>query len=347
VSRVGPVGRLSRAVDHAVRWRLGLIPVAADAPMAAPEGGVEAFWEASRVCAPVRLAATALPRRRAWGTARLVDLRGPSAGPGDHPGSRELHGRVAVHPDPRAPAVLLLHGYAAPNPFYEDYQMRLLLRRGLTAARLELPFHMHRRVPGRAAGSGFFGVDPAHTCAVFRQATEDAAAVVGWLRAEVSPAVGALGFSLGGLVGCLLGATVELDSLVSVTPPCDLAELTLERSPSRVRRELGVLNGGGGPWGSDAAAARAALETALGPVTPRKLRPRTPGDRITLIAAEHDLIVGDRPVRRLAADWGAECWAYGHGHVTVMTARGLSSRIRERLTRDLVPGASTSGAVAG
>jgi dienelactone hydrolase len=347
MTRVGPVGRLSRTVDHAVRWRLGLIPMASAAEATAPEGGVEAFWEASRVGEPAPVTAAPLARRRAWGTTRLVDLRGSSAGPGHHAGARELFGRVAIHPSPGAPVVLLLHGYAAPNPFYEDYQMRLLLRRGMSAARLELPFHMRRRVPGRGAGSGFFSSNPAHTCAVFRQATEDAAALVAWLRQEVSPSVGVLGFSLGGLVGCLLAARVGVESLVSVTPPCDLAELTLERSPARVRRELGVVPGGGGPWGDDAVAARAALEAVLAPVTPRLLRPRTLGDRITLIAAEHDLIVGDRPVRELAESWGAECWAYGHGHVTVMTARGLSSRIRERLGRDLTLGPSPSGRGVG
>ena len=110
-------------------------------------------------------------------------------------------GRVAIHPRPGAPVVLLLHGYAAPSPVYEEHQMRLLLRRGLSAARIELPFHMHRRTPRHGAGHGFFSTDPAHTCAVLRQATEDAAAVVAWLRSELTPAVGALGR---GLVSCPL-----------------------------------------------------------------------------------------------------------------------------------------------
>jgi dienelactone hydrolase len=347
VNRVGPVGRLSRTVDHAVRWRLGLIAVHEGPVAPAPHDGVEAFWAASRMLDPVPVTGRPMAQRKGWGTARLVDISGTSSGPGDHPGSRSFSGRVALHPDPGAPVVLLLHGYAAPGPIYEDHHMRLLLRRGLSAARIDLPFHLSRRIPGRGAGYGFFGSDPAHTCAVLRQAAEDAAAVVAWLRREVTPAVGVLGFSLGGLVGCLLAAHARLDSLVAVTPPCDLAELTLERSPVRLRRELGVVAGGGGPWGSDAVAARAALDLAMAPVIPRLLTPRTPADRITLVAAEHDLIVGDAPVRELAAAWGAQCWAYGHGHVTVMTARGLTARIHDRLRGDLAVGPAGSGAIAG
>jgi dienelactone hydrolase len=346
-SRIGLVGRLSLTVDHAIRWRLGFIPVT-PAPPASPgapfDGDVEPFWQASRVEAPAPVTAVAVPARGAVRGARVLDLIAPSAGPGEHPGSRQLIGRVAVHPRPGAPAVLLLHGYAALTPAYEEHHMRLLLRRGLSAARIDLPFHLRRRVPGRSAGSGFFGSDPAHTRAVLRQATEDAAAVVAWLRRELSPSVGVLGFSLGGLVACLLGARVDLESLVAVTPPCDLAELTLVRSPARLRRELGIVPGGGGPWDGDPAAARAALGRALAPVTPRLLGLRTPGDRVTLVAARHDLIVGETPVRELAAAWGSECWGYGHGHVTVMGARGLAARIRDRLCHDLGASAAVPGA---
>ena len=346
MQRIGPVGRLSQTVDHAVRWRLGRIGVHSG-PAVEARTAVEDFWAASTVLDPAPVRALPAMRRRGRRAGNLLDLTAPSSGPCDLPDGGRVLGRVAIHPRPGAPVVLLLHGYAAPSPVYEEHQMRLLLRRGLSAARIELPFHMHRRSPRHGAGHGFFSTDPAHTCAVLRQATEDAAAVVAWLRSELTPAVGALGFSLGGLVGCLLAAHVGLESLVSVTPPCDLAELTLERSPARLRRELGVRPGGGGPWGADAVAARAALETAMAPVTPRLLTPRTPGDRITLVSADHDLIVGDAPVRALAAAWGTECWSYGHGHVTVMTARGISARIHERLCRDLAVVPAGSRAVAG
>ncbi|HEX6493079.1 MAG TPA: hypothetical protein VF112_06175 [Candidatus Dormibacteraeota bacterium] len=347
MQRIGPVGRLSRGVDHAVRWRLGRIGVHSGPGPLASHDGVEAFWAASRVLDPAPVTAHPARRRRGRNGGHVLDIVAPSSGPCERPDGGRVLGRVTIHPRPGAPVVLLLHGYAAPSPVYEEYQTRLLLRRGLSAARIELPFHMHRRTPRHGAGHGFFGSEPAHTCAVLRQATEDAAAVVAWLRRELTPAVGALGFSLGGLVGCLLASHVALESLVAVTPPCDLADLTLERSPARLRRQLGVRAGGGGPWGIDAVAARAVLDRLMAPVTPRLLVPRTAGERVTLISADHDLIVGDAPVRALADAWGTECWSYGHGHVTVMTARGITARIHERLCRDLAVAPAPSGAVAG
>jgi alpha-beta hydrolase superfamily lysophospholipase len=248
-----------------------------------------------------------------------------------------LRARAYLHPTapPGTPLVLLLHGYAAVAPIYEDNQARRLLRRGLHAARLELPFHLGRRPAGAGAGAGFFSSDPYRTAATLRQATEDAAAVVAWTRAEVGGPVGVLGFSLGGLVACLLAATVPLDSVVAVTPPCDMTELMLRRSPARIRRRLGLLDGRGGPWGDDLSSAGALLSTAMAPVTPHLLTPLTPAERITLVVADNDGIVGARAVRALAGAWGAQLLAYPHGHVTVMTARGITTRLHRQLDTDL------------
>jgi len=327
----GLVGRLA---DAAVRWRLGLIAyhdVAALEPQAA-----EDFWSASHVADPAPLCATPVPPGWVRG-ARALDLRGPSAGPGDHEGARVLRARAYLNPAaaPGAPLVLLLHGYAAAVPTYEEHHARLLLRRGLHAARLDLPHHLRRRPPGWGAGAGFFSSDPHRTAAILRQATEDAAAVVAWARDTVGCPVAVLGFSLGGLVACLLAAAAPLDSMVAVTPPCDLADVVLRRSPLRIRKRLGLVDGGGGPWGADLAAAHDALAQAMAPVTPHLLAPHTPGDRITLVAADNDGIVGAAAVRALASAWGTRLISYPHGHVTVMAARGITARLHDRLADDL------------
>ena len=320
--------RVARAIDSAVRWRLGLIEMTGPISAQPEPVDVAGFWRDSRVDHPAAIRATLL---RADRRCRLVDLEGDSSGPGQHAGSRRFRGRAALHPEGSDTTVLLLHGFAAPGPFYENHHARLLLRRGVNAARLELPFHMSRRVPGRGPGGGFFSADPAHTRAVLRQATEDAAAVVAWARREVGPRVVVLGFSLGGLVGCLLAATVPVDAVVAVTPPCELADTVLERSPRRTRERLGLLDDGGGPWGADADAARAHLEAALAPVTPARLRPVTPPGRIAVIAADQDQIVGRDPVHRLSRAWGCELWEYRQGHITVMTARGITARLHDRV----------------
>jgi dienelactone hydrolase len=341
--------RFYRAVDTTVRWRLGSLIAGAGSGQDPGEtaGGTlfppadpAQFWAQSRVHNPARLHRRELPVR-GRSMQRIVELVGPSQGPGSHHGSGRLRARVAVHnAGEDAPLVLLLHGYAAPVPYYEDHHMRLLLRRGVSAARLDLPFHMTRRVPGRGAGHGFFSLDPAHSCAVLRQGVEDAAAVIAWARREVTPNVAVLGFSLGGLVGCLCAALLELDALVAVTPPCDLPTIVAEHSSARVRRILSPL------WETDRDVARSGLAAAMAPVVPRNLTPVTAPDRITLIAAAEDQIVGRAPVHELAAAWGVECWDYPQGHVTVMSSRGISARIHDQLLRRL-SGEAVVPALAG
>jgi hypothetical protein len=341
--------RLSRAVDGAVLWRLGLIAVASTSTDGGGIADPASFWAASRVEDPAPLTARLVRAPSPW--ARLIpraarptfiDLYGPSQGPGEHWGATNLRARLALHPDPGAPFVLVLHGYAVPAPWYEERQMQLLTRKGFSVGRLDMPFHLSRRIPRHAPGSGFFSTDPERTLAVISQAAEDAAAVMAWVRDELGVPVGVHGVSLGGLVGGLLAATVPLQSAILITPPCDLAEIMLELAPLRLRRELDLLDGRGGPWGVDAAAARAHLNERLGPVTLRRLAPRTSPERIVVVVADHDRIVGAGPVREMAEAWGVDMWQYGLGHVTLIAARGLQARVHSRLAHDL----GASGAVA-
>lgn len=325
-------GRTLAAIDAAILWRIGLVRPSPSRGTAPPPAEPTAFWAESRAATPVPLEV----RRR--GTSengvRVLDLSGDSGGPGGHPGSRRFAGRARIRSSAfEAPLVLLLHGYAAPLPTYEDWHAWRLLRRGAHAARIDLPFHLSRRVPGQRSGDGFFSTDLDHDRVVFRQAVEDAASVVAWARREVTSRVAVLGFSLGGLVACLLAAVVPLDAVVAVTPPCDLADTMLERCPGRIRRQLGLVGGSGGPWGADAAAARGVLDSALAPVTPRLLHPVTDPARTTVVCAEYDGIVGAGPVRQLAAAWGAELLEYRQGHISVMSARGISRRLHDRLLR--------------
>lgn len=337
--------KVARAVDGAVLVRLGLIGVAEEdeAEVVAPAGPDE-FWRDVRLGGGAELLERAIPRLSVGpGLPSLRDLRpevveltGPSHGPGTHWGARRLRARVVLHPDPGAPLVLCLHGYAVPAPWYEERTMRQLLRRGMSAARLELPFHLTRRIPGRPPGSGFFSSDTAQTLAVLRQAVEDSAAVLDWGRRRGTRALGVHGISLGGLVGGLVAALAPLDSAVLVTPPCELAHLVLETAPLRLRRALGLVDGRGGRWAADAAGAAARLEVLLAPATLRRLVPRTDPARIVVVVADHDNIVGAEPVRELARQWDAELWAYRHGHVTLLAARGLAGRLHQRLAHDLV-----------
>ena len=227
--------------------------------------------------------------------------------------------------------VILVHGFAIPFTGYDRWQAWRLRRQGAHTARIDLPFHLRRRVPGKDSGAEFFSIDLERMRAVVKQSVEDVAALVAWARRDVTPHVAVLGVSLGGLVSALLAALVELDVLVAVAPLADPAESFTERPPGLIQRRMGMLGNGEDFWGRDSQAARHTIEAGLAPITPRNFAPATPGGRISIVRPTRDLIVGPGPMAQLAGAWGAELWDYPHGHITVMNARGMSARIRARL----------------
>jgi alpha-beta hydrolase superfamily lysophospholipase len=270
-----------------------------------------------------------------WEHRHATELRleGPSDGPGGHPGAAKLVATAHVTrglPDD-APMVLLVHGYAVPMPLLDALVARTLRAQGAHSMRIDLPFHLRRRLPGHSSGDGFFGTDPARIRATVRQSVEDAAALVAWARANVTPTVAVMGVSLGGLVSTLLAAQVPLDSVMGVAPLCDPPLTFLEHMPGRLARRLGLNATSGGAWGADRSEARAMLDAALAPLVPRNFVPRTPPENITLVRPQLDIIVGPQPIADLAAAWGAELWDYPYGHITVMNAPGVGARIRDRL----------------
>lgn len=336
--------RAHRGVDSAVLWRLGALRYdRAAIGMREPVNPGD-FWAESRVHQPAPVSV-----RGAWNHLRSRELRleGPSQGPGDHPGASKLVATAHLTPGlpPDAPMVLLVHGYAVPVPFWDAYQARTLRRRGVHTMRIDLPFHLRRRVPGHTSGDGYFGTDPARIRATVRQSVEDVAALVAWARSEVTPTVAAMGVSLGGLIVSLLATQVALDSVVAVAPLCDPPATFLEHMPPNLARRLGISRTSGGAWGADRAAARELLDSTLAPLVLRNLPLRTPRENFTLVRPELDLIVGSEPIAGLAAAWGVEMWDYPFGHITVMNAPGINRRIHDRLL-DIGRGAGHPGVVA-
>jgi len=322
--------RAFRGIDSAVRWRLGAMRYEMAGGQVRDPASPQEFWDGSRVHDPAPVAATAEWEHR---KSREFRLEGPSSGPGDHPGSRKLIATAHLNPSaaPDAPLILIVHGYAVPLPFWDALMGRRLRARGAHTILIDLPFHLRRRVPGRNSGDGFFGADPARIRATVQQSVEDAAALVEWAREHVTPTVGVMGVSLGGLIASLLAAQVRLDCAVAGAPLCDPPSTFLENMPHNLARRLGLTATSGGAWGEDRAQARAMLDASLAPLVPRYLVPRTSPENITLVRPELDLIVGPQPIADLAAAWGVEMWDYRQGHITVMNAPGIGSRIRDRL----------------
>ena len=323
-------GRAHRAVDAAVLRRLGALSYDTAGMREREPISPSRFWEASRVRDPADVRVTG-----EWvhGRSRQLRIEAASTGPGQHPGSRKLIATAHLNlaPAPDAPMILVVHGYAVPLPIWDSVQALRLRARGAHTMLIDLPFHLRRRVPGRNSGDGFFGTDPARILATLQQSVEDAAALVAWARRDVSPTVAVMGVSLGGLVVSLLATQVPLDCVVAVAPLCDPPATFFENMPRNLAQRIGLDGSGGGVWGDNRDTARAMLDAALAPVVPRNLAPRTAAANITLVRPEHDRIVGAQPITDLGRAWGAEVWDYPHGHITVMNARGIGARIRDRL----------------
>ncbi len=327
------IGTVSMLLDRMVHLRLTTVEVSRPAVIDRSPSDAVQFWQESTVRQPRVVRVT-----REWESLegprwRELELEGDSEGPGTHWGSRRLIATAHVRRTPEpAPFVLLLHGYAVPQTTYDRWLARQMRLRGAHTARLDLPYHLRRTLPGARSGDGYFSIDPAHIRAVVRQSVEDAAAVIAWARAEISPTVAVVGVSLGGLIATLLAALVDLDRVVAVAPFCDPAATFSLRPPVPSLRHLGMLGDDEASWGPDRASAGRMLHETLAPLIARNLTPQTPGDRITLVRAMQDLVVGPDPVTELAEAWHTELWTYPHGHITVMSAGGIARRITERAT---------------
>ena len=339
------IGTVSLVLDRMVHVRLTAVGISRPGVIDRTPADPAHLWQDSRVLDPRPLRVN-----RSWESLdgpkwRELELEGESEGPGGHWGSRRFlstaHIRRMSGP---APFVLLLHGYAVPQTTYDRWLARQMRQRGAHTARLDLPYHLRRTLPGQRSGDGYFSLDPAHIRAVVRQSVEDAAAIIAWARAEVSPHVSVVGVSLGGLIATLLAAQLDLDRVIAVAPFCDPATTLSQRPPTPSLRHLGMIGDDTQSWGPDRDAAGRFLHSTLAPLVARHFSPRTPGDRITLVRAMQDLVVGADPVTELAEAWQTELWTYPHGHMTVMSASGIARRIADTAT-SLPPEAGFSVAV--
>ncbi len=333
-SRERLIGTVSLILDRMVHVRLTAVGIARPGEIDRTPAEPTAFWEQSRVGnpRPIRV-------NREWESLegpkwRELELEGDSAGPGGHWGSRHLVATAHIRRSPEpAPFVLMLHGYAVPQTTYDRWLAKQMRLRGAHTARLDLPYHLRRTLPAQRSGDGYFSMDPAHIRAVVRQSVEDAAAIVAWAKAEITPHVVVMGVSLGGLIATQLAAQLDLDQVIAVAPFCDPATTLSQRPPTPSLRHLGMIGEHAVSWGRDRETAGRILQSTLAPLVVRNLTPpRTPGDRITLVRAMQDLVVGADPVTELAEMWRTELWTYPHGHMTVMSAHGIARRIVERAT---------------
>jgi pimeloyl-ACP methyl ester carboxylesterase len=223
--------------------------------------------------------------------------------------------RLFRHAEQRRPTLILVHGYLSGHHAIEEraWPIAALNRRGLDVALFVLPFHGLR-------GSGrrplFPGSDPRFTIEGFRQAIFDLGALVRHLRAQGAPHVGAMGMSLGGYTTALAATTLpDLDFAVPFVPLASIADFA---------RDNGRLVG----TPEERIEQHRLLEEAHRVVSPFGRPPRTPRERLLVLAGERDRVTPIRHAERIAAHFEAPLVRFSGGHILQV---GRSDGFREVL----------------
>ena len=265
---------------------------------------------------------------RALPGGRVHDLTWPSGYVAHHPEERTsfarwreneiVHVRLFAH-ERAAPTIVFVHGYRG-GPFHLEervWPVSRLYSLGFDVALFTLPFHgLRSPTPWRISPLFPSNREIARTNEGLGQSIRDLRGLLAWLRRRGAPRVGVAGMSLGGYVAALL-ATVDptLDFLVPFIPLADFADAFVDHQALRnesVPLQLVV-----------------AAYRSLALCSPLARRPRLPGDRILVIAGEHDRITGLPHAQSLAAHFGAPIATFPGAHV-LQIGRGHALRALER-----------------
>lgn len=157
--------------------------------------------------------------------------------------NRTAHAWTLRHPGGPRPWVVCVHGIRMGSPrldialFQPDYLYREL---GLNLAFPVLPIHGPRRI-GPVSGDRILAGDVMDTLHAGAQTIWDIRRLVSWLRlpGQDAPAVGALGYSLGGYAAALLaGFEPDLDCVIVGNPAVDPSHLFWRDALSLATRYL-------------------------------------------------------------------------------------------------------------
>ena len=187
-----------------------------------------------------------------------------------------------------------------------------LLARGVGALVLENAFYGARRPPNQL-GPAVRSVSDLHLmgAATFQEGR----VLLRWLREERRvPLVGVTGFSMGGQLAAMVGASVSF--------PCAVVPMAATCSPDSVLRD-GVLRHVA-HWaalagrGEDEQAARAALCAHLSRFSVTSLPAPAVPEAAIVVGTAGDGVVPPSEMRRIASHWGAELRWLDAGHVSAV-----------------------------
>jgi hypothetical protein len=268
---------------------------------------------------PLRLARLEGGRTPTLGYERLSFTSGYAPHPGEpgrerwlgYAANRTAHAWVLRHRGRPRPWLVCIPGYRMGTPMvdFTGFRARWLHRRlGLNVAIPVLPLHGPRRA-GRRSGDGYFSGDFVDTVHAQAQGLWDARRLVGWLRDNEAPRIGAYGVSLGGYTTALLAAMEpDLACVVAGIPAADFARLVRSHVPEVVFRAADRLG-----------FSFERIERLLRVVSPFAFAPGVPGDRCYVYAGLVDRLAFPDHARDLWEHWGRPrvAWYQG-GHVSFL-----------------------------
>jgi pimeloyl-ACP methyl ester carboxylesterase len=235
-----------------------------------------------------------------------------------------VHGRIFLRGEDWAtrPLVILVHGWNAELHYLYilPFIARALNRRGLNAALIELPFHLHRRPSPGAAMRDFISDDLPGMINATRQAISDIDSLGRWAKSQGCPKVAVWGFSLGAWLAGLYVCHSALPSGAVLTTPISNLSLAV--------RELEFCH-----------PIRACLNGAELDLTRLNLTRHCPlisPEAIQVIQSDYDLFAPANEYEALARAWVLSGWEKEpQGHISVLTSRKAMKRSIEWLAQKL------------
>lgn len=221
------------------------------------------------------------------------------------------------------PVVILVHGWNAELHYLHILPRvaRALNRRGLNAALIELPFHLHRRPSPETPGMhDFISDDLPGMIQATRQSICDLHALARWVREQGCPKVGLWGFSLGAwLAGLYICESDLAAAAVLTTPISDL---------DRAVREL--------PFCHPVRAGMNGTALDLHPLNLAGRTPLIPREAIRITQSAYDLFVPSESYEALSMNWKLPGWEkVPQSHISVLLSRKTMNASMDWLARIL------------
>ena len=235
-----------------------------------------------------------------------------------------VHGRLFLRGENWAarPLVILVHGWNAELHYLYILPLvaRALNKRGLNAALIELPFHLHRRPLAGSPMRDFISDDLPGMINATRQSISDIDSLARWAKSEGIPKVAVWGFSLGAwLAGLYVCHSALCSAAVLTTPISNLAGAVRELEFCHPIRAC--LNG---------------AELDLTRLNLTQHRPLISPHAIQVMQSDYDLFAPAKEYEDLARAWNLNRWEKEpQGHISVLTSRKAMQRSIEWLAQTL------------